>query len=61
MSQKTTSEPLDFIRLLLDEKVHVKLRGFREITGKLQVSGLFSRSDTLQILTISRPMTLTAT
>lgn len=33
MSQK---EPLDFIRLLLDEKVHVKLRGAREITGKLQ-------------------------
>lgn len=38
MSQKqgvSTSEPLDLIRLRLDEKIFVKLRGNREMTGKL--------------------------
>ncbi|KAH3685361.1 hypothetical protein WICPIJ_003646 [Wickerhamomyces pijperi] len=29
------SEPLDLFKVLLDEKVHVKLRGAREITGRL--------------------------
>ena len=41
MSQKqgvSTSEPLDLIRLRLDEKIFVKLRGNREMTGKLHVS-----------------------
>ncbi|ODV74891.1 U4/U6-U5 snRNP complex subunit LSM3 [Cyberlindnera jadinii NRRL Y-1542] len=32
----TPTEPLDLIRLLLDEQVFVKLRGAREITGRLQ-------------------------
>ncbi len=36
--KQTSSEPLDLIRLLLDEQVYVKLRGARELTGKLQVS-----------------------
>ncbi|CAM9016258.1 unnamed protein product [Wickerhamomyces anomalus] len=35
--KQTSSEPLDLIRLLLDEQVYVKLRGARELTGKLQV------------------------
>jgi len=33
------SEPLDLVRLLLDEVVFVKLRGDRELKGKLHVSG----------------------
>jgi U6 snRNA-associated Sm-like protein LSm3 len=31
------SEPLDLVRLLLDEVVFVKLRGDRELKGKLHV------------------------
>lgn len=33
------SEPLDLVRLLLDEVVFVKLRGDRELKGRLHVSG----------------------
>lgn len=36
-AEQTSSEPLDLIRLLLDEQVYVKLRGARELSGKLQV------------------------
>lgn len=31
------SEPLDLVRLLLDEVVFIKLRGDRELKGKLYV------------------------
>jgi U6 snRNA-associated Sm-like protein LSm3 len=31
-------EPLDLVRLLLDEVVFVKLRGDRELKGRLHVS-----------------------
>jgi small nuclear ribonucleoprotein (snRNP)-like protein len=31
------SEPLDLVRLSLDEKVYVKLRGDRELKGRLHV------------------------
>ena len=31
----TVREPLDLIRLSLDERIYVKLRGEREIRGKL--------------------------
>ena len=34
----TVKEPLDLVRLSLDEKVYVKLRGDREIRGRLHVS-----------------------
>jgi len=34
----TVEEPLDLIRLSLDEKIYVKLRGDRELRGKLHVS-----------------------
>jgi len=30
-------EPLDLIRLSLDERIYVKMRGDRELRGKLQV------------------------
>lgn len=33
-------EPLDLIRLSLDENVYVKMRNERELTGRLHVSGL---------------------
>lgn len=32
------SEPLDLVKLLLDEVVFVKLRGDRELKGRLHVS-----------------------
>ncbi|GMM30106.1 U4/U6-U5 snRNP complex subunit [Martiniozyma asiatica (nom. inval.)] len=31
----SSSEPLDLIKLVLDESVYVKLKGSREIVGKL--------------------------
>lgn len=31
-------EPLDLVRLSLDERIYVKLRGDRELRGKLHVS-----------------------
>ena len=34
----TVKEPLDLIRLSIDERVYVKLRGDRELRGKLHVS-----------------------
>ena len=34
----TVKEPLDLIRLSLDERLYVKLRGGRELRGRLHVS-----------------------
>jgi U6 snRNA-associated Sm-like protein LSm3 len=34
----TVKEPLDLVRLSLDERIYVKLRGDREIRGRLHVS-----------------------
>ena len=34
----TVKEPLDLIRLSLDERIYVKLQGDRELRGKLHVS-----------------------
>lgn len=43
MSELESTEPLDLIKSLLDETIVVKLRGAREIVGKLHVSsGVFS-------------------
>lgn len=36
--EATVKEPLDLIRLSLDENIYVKLRGDREIRGRLHVS-----------------------
>ena len=38
--EATVKEPLDLIRLSLDENIYVKLRGDREIRGRLHVSFL---------------------
>lgn len=35
-------EPLDLIRLSLDEKIYVKMRNERELRGRLHVSIIFS-------------------
>ena len=35
----TMEEPLDLIRLSIDERVYIKCRGDRELRGKLHVSG----------------------
>mmetsp|Transcript_14241 Transcript_14241/g.25184 ORF Transcript_14241/g.25184 Transcript_14241/m.25184 type:complete len:97 (+) Transcript_14241:205-495(+) len=35
IEDSTVKEPLDLIRLSLDERVYVKLRGDRELRGKL--------------------------
>jgi hypothetical protein len=40
----TVQEPLDLIRLSLDERIYVKLRGERELRGRLHVRPLPERS-----------------
>lgn len=40
--EATVREPLDLIRLSLDERIYVKLRGDRELRGRLHVSFLSS-------------------
>lgn len=39
----TVKEPLDLIRLSLDERIYVKLRGDRELRGRLHVSAVQDR------------------
>jgi U6 snRNA-associated Sm-like protein LSm3 len=39
----TVKEPLDLIRLSLDERIYVKLRGDRELRGRLHV-GIYAMS-----------------
>ena len=39
-SNTAVEEPLDLIRLSLDERVYVKMRNERELKGKLHVSAL---------------------
>ena len=38
-STSVVTEPIDLVRLSLDERIHVKLRGDRDLRGKLHVSG----------------------
>lgn len=38
VAANTVEEPLDLIRLSLDERIYVKLRNDRELRGKLHVS-----------------------
>lgn len=44
-------QPLDLVRLFLDERVYVKLRGDRELRGRLQVK---CKSITLLVLATLR-------
>lgn len=45
----TVKEPLDLIRLSLDERIYVKLRGERELRGKLHVRGWITFENTCRI------------
>lgn len=42
--ESAVKEPLDLIRLSLDERIYVKLRSDRELRGKLHVCFLLSLS-----------------
>lgn len=46
-TKKTTAmeEPLDLIRLSIDERVYVKCRGDRELRGKLHVGVFLSNEE----------------
>ncbi|KAJ3128407.1 Sm-like protein lsm3b [Nowakowskiella sp. JEL0407] len=35
MDEEVVSQPLDLVRLSLDERIYVKMRGDRELTGRL--------------------------
>ena len=37
MADKTIQEPMDLVRFCIDERVYIKLRGDRELFGKLHV------------------------
>lgn len=39
----TVNQPIDLIRLSLDERIYVKCKGDRELRGKLHVSGARQR------------------
>lgn len=41
VSVMTVKEPLDLIRLSLDERIYVKMRNERELRGKLHVRLVF--------------------
>ena len=47
------TEPLDLVRLSLDERIHVKLRGDRDLRGKLHVRR--ARSQSALALNLTRP------
>lgn len=55
------SEPLELVRLSLDEIVFVKLRGDRELKGRLEVGSEIRIEPCFNILTMARPMTVIAT
>ncbi len=50
MASTTVERPLDLIRLSLDERVHVKCKGDRELHGKLHVRPRFPRAPPLPLL-----------
>ena len=49
----TVEEPLDLIRLSLDERIYVKLRNDRELRGKLHVRNSLLNSFLLYRLKLS--------
>ena len=55
------SEPLDLVRLLLDEVVFVKLRGDRELKGRLHVGSMYLLPKVNQRLRFRRATTVTVT
>lgn len=55
----SVAEPLDLVRLLLDEVVFVKLRGDRELKGRLHVCRFRPRLSPGPMLMTCRRMTAT--
>ena len=49
-------EPLDLIRLSLDERIYVKMRNERELKGRLNVSANYERNERLKLSQSSRPL-----
>lgn len=49
------SEPLDLVRLSLDEIVFVRLRGDRELKGRLHVCGILSLPVYYEIGLLAKP------
>lgn len=58
-SSTNLSEPLDLVRLSLNETVFVKLRGDRELQGKLHVCCSVGIME--HLLIVYRPTIITAT
>lgn len=52
----SVSEPLDLVRLSLDEIVFVKLRGDRELKGRLHVSSELAFCFSIQLLCVRVPV-----
>ena len=48
-------EPFDLIRLSLSERIYVKLRGDRELTGVLHVRALYTGFDSGNLMMIYVP------
>ena len=53
---KGVDEPLDLIRLSIDEKVYVKCRGGRELRGKLHVRFFFFSTSSSSSFLVDSPM-----
>ena len=53
----TIQEPFDLVRLSLSERVFVKLRGDRELTGILHVGGLYLLPPEHQLILLRRRTT----
>ena len=54
------SEPLDLVRLSLDEMVFVRLRGDRELKGRLHVRRIVANIPARAHANVLRPMIVTA-
>ena len=50
VATSAVEEPLDLIRLSLDEKIYVKMRNERELKGRLNVSKLRYYCNSLHLL-----------
>ena len=43
-ASSVVNEPIDLVRLSLDERIHVKMRGDRDLRGKLHVRATTARA-----------------
>ncbi|KAH9272164.1 U6 snRNA-associated Sm-like protein LSm3 [Batrachochytrium salamandrivorans] len=49
-----TTEPLDLVRLSLDERIYVKMRGDRELRGKLHAYDQYEHGSGLKLKSLSQ-------